>query len=90
MKNNIKVWLYISIAALLYFAVLFSGVLNQINQVAASVIVELFTIPVIIAQLLATFFAIRSFFSKSSSFNVSALGILSISILITIGMIWFP
>jgi|GEM_PF-6723094 len=90
MRNNIKIWLYVSIAVLLYFAVLFSGILNQINQVAASVIVELFTIPTIIAQLVATFFALKFLFTKSNKVNFAVFGILGISALILTGMLLVP
>ncbi|SMC66294.1 hypothetical protein SAMN04488524_1812 [Pedobacter africanus] len=90
MKKNIKLFFYASIASLIYFSILFSGVLKGANLAIASFIVELVTIPLIILQLIAAFFAIKYLVTSKSKFSYAALSILFISLMILIGMILIP
>ena len=88
--KNINLHLYASLASLVYFSILFLGILNRTNQVFASVVVELVTIPMIIIQLIATFFAIRILFSASSEHRYKAIAVVAISVFIFAAMFLVP
>lgn len=84
---NEKVLTLINFIIVLYFLAVFSVYFFKMDHVAIGVVLELFTIPFLIAQLIFLYVGVKRFFAKEkiSLLYLLSIAALAICIILTVG-----